>query len=262
MGKLARMHPHPRDSMVRFEEERHLYFVKGKAVGISVTGLLAQVETESFDADAVAERLHVRPNERYNAGVDSDGQLVPMTVAAIKKQWDDARDLGTDLHGRIECFLNGVPVPFTSPVNVAEYRQALRWLAGCGLEPFRSEWVIFDEDADVAGSVDFVARDPATGHLVIVDWKRCRHGPEVYRFSSRRDSVHLQPPLDHLPDTTLSHWAAQVNLYRVIIERKYGHTVSRMQMVCLYPGQEEAHVYVHERDDRVAALLDRRCRRS
>jgi hypothetical protein len=47
-------------------------------------------------------------------------------------------------------------------------------------------------------------------------------------------------------------------LYRIILERHYAVVISRMQMVCLYAGQGEARVYEHARDDRVAALLDRR----
>ena len=260
LGVLARRNGHPRDARVRFEEGPHLYYVDGKVMSASVTGLLKEVERDTFDPIAQSERKSRFPDERYNAGVGPDGRLLPMTPEDIRRQWDLARDLGTDLHARLEQHLNGVPVKFDSAVNMEEFRQGLRWLATCDLEPFRTEWVIFDEDADVAGSVDFVARDPVTGHLVIIDWKRCRHGPDVYKFCGRRDGKNtmLLPPLDHMPDTTLSHWAAQVNLYRVILEKKYGYTVSRMQMVCLYPDQTEAHVYVHDRDDRVEKLLTRR----
>ncbi len=256
VGYLAERFPHPRDARVRFEEGPHLYYIDGKVVGKSVTGLLKMVENDSFDADAIALRKSLVPCARYNAGVDADtGMYVPLSVDTIKGMWDQARDLGTDLHARIENHLNRRPVHFTSSENVAEFRQALQWIATSGLEPFRTEWVIFDEAADVAGSVDFVARDPTTGDLVIIDWKRCRHGEEVYQFCKRRDGKRLKPPLDHMLDTTLSHWAAQVNLYRVILERNYGVKISKMQMVCLYEGQEEAHVYVHDRDDRVQELL-------
>lgn len=256
VGKLARLHAHPRDAHIVFEEEPHKYYVNGVCIGESVTGILKAVSQDHFDAPAMAKWKSEHPDERYNAGLDADGAWIPMTEAAILKKWDDMRDLGTDLHARLEAFLNGCPVPFTTPTNAKEYMQGLRWLAKCGLEPFRTEWLIYDEDADVAGSVDFVARDPATGHLVIIDWKRCRNGPDVFRFCDRRDGVRLLPPMHHMLDTTLAHWACQVNLYRVIIERNYGYTVSGMQMVCLYPDQQEAIVYQHARDDRVAALLD------
>lgn len=261
LGLLAARNGHARDARVRFDEGPHVYYVDGTAIGASVTGLLKEVEGDPFDAEAVSLRKSRWPDERYNAGVDRAGKWIPMTPKAIRAQWDLARDLGTDLHARIEKHLNGEVVCVKDThahQNLEEFLQAMRWIAACGLEPYRTEWVIFDEDADVAGSIDFVARDPATGALVIIDWKRCRNGDDVYRFSSRRDGVMLKPPLDHLPDTTLSHWAAQVNLYRIILERHYAVVISRMQMVCVYAGQGEARVYEHARDDRVAALLDRR----
>ncbi len=255
---LARVHAHPRDVRVVFDEGPHTYTVDGKLVGVSVTGLLASVENDHFDAEAVARKLAATPSAKYNAGRDLEtGLWLPMTAEAILAQWDTARDLGTDLHGRLERHLNKLPVTFASPdaTNAKEFAQATRWLATCGMEPFRTEWVIFDEDCDVAGSVDFVGAYP-DGTLGIVDWKRCIHGGRG--FAAHFHGTTLKPPLEHLQDCKLSHWLAQVNVYRVILERKYGATVRSMQMVVLQADQEEAAVYTHPRDDRVARLLDDR----
>jgi len=253
--RLARENSHPRDARVTFEEASHVYSVDGVPLDVSVTGVLKEVEREPFDAEAVAAKLAARPTASYNAGVDpATGAWLPLAAPDILKSWDANRDLGTHLHGCLERHLNGLP---TAPEAVAdEFGQGLRWLATCGMTPFRTEWVIFDEVAGVAGSVDFVGKHP-DGTLGIVDWKRCKHGDRS--FFAHWKGANMLPPLDHLPECKLSHWHAQVNLYRIMLERRYDVRVSTMCMVVMMPGQPEAVEYVHRRDDAVAALLDRRC---
>ena len=256
--KLAQLHPHPNDSRVTFDEDSHTYFVDGNPVGLSVTGVLKAVEREPFDAPAVAAKLARNPTPAYNGGTGPTGKLLPLAPADILKRWDDNRDLGTCLHGCLERHLNDLPVEDAALAHVRdEFDQALRWLAASGLTPYRTEWVIYDEACDVAGSVDFVAKN-ADGDLVIVDWKRCTHGGKGFSKHWRGET--MLPPVDHLPECKLSHWSAQVNLYRVMLERNYGVRVAQMCMVALLPGQAEAVQYTHERDDAVAALLDRRRR--
>ena len=234
-----------------------MYSVDGVPLGISVTGVLKEVEREPFDAEAVAAKLEARPTAAYNAGVDpATGAWLPMAAADIVKLWESNRDLGTHLHGCLERHLNGLPAVAEATAPVAdEFGQGLRWLAKCDMVPYRTEWVIFDEVAGVAGSVDFVGQH-ADGSLGIVDWKRCKHGDRS--FFSHWKGANMLPPLDHLPECKLSHWHAQVNLYRIMLERRYGVRVSTMRMVVMMPGQAEAVEYVHRRDDAVAALLDRR----
>jgi hypothetical protein len=291
---LARKHGHPRDAAIEFHEDTHSYFVtaadgvKHKA-GLSVTGLINTVIRDPFDAPGVAAKLAARPSRKYNAGVGPDGRFLPLTAAAILASWDARRDLGTDLHGKIELYLNDTPetelfggVSDESAVNLPEFRQFKRWFEACGLEAYRTEWVIYAtvDDAGfrelrvgtpeeaaaadyrpfIAGSVDFVGRNPATGNYVIVDWKRCAHGAAESGFASSYGGARMLPPADALEECKLSHWAIQVNVYRCILEACYGITVERMLMLALYPGQEEAVEYEHARDDSVAATLLRTLR--
>jgi hypothetical protein len=284
---LARKHAHPRDAAIEFQEDIHGYFVTAadgtrRQCGLSVTGLINTVIRDPFDAPAVAAKLAARPSRKYNAGVGPDGRFLPLTAEAILASWDARRDLGTDLHGKIELYLNGTPeaelfggfVADTAdtdtmaetgdvadaalpspPVNYPEFQQFKRWFDACGLEAYRTEWVIYDTSADIAGSVDFVGRNPVTGNYVIVDWKRCAHGDGESGFSSNYHGATMLPPAQALEECKLSHWAIQVNVYRCILETNYGITVERMLMLALYPGQEQAVEYEHARDDSVAAAL-------
>ncbi len=251
---------HPRDASIVFDEGPHTYTVHGKVMSRSVTGLIARVESEHFDAPAVAKRLASSrtPSEKYSR-VGPDGVTrVAMCVPEILGLWDLARDLGTALHSKIERYLNGIPITFDSAdeVNVVEFRQFVAWWQkqlAAGFEAYRSEWVIYAEEWDLAGSIDFVMRNKATGELTIVDWKRCLTNGSG--FSSAWKGRKMLPPMHHLEETKLNHWKVQVNVYRAILEKHYGVVIAEMKMVVLYDTQTEAVEYCHDRDDSVHALI-------
>lgn len=257
--KLARENPHPRDAHIVFDEGPHTYTIDGVVAKLSVTGLIALVESEHFDAPAVAERLSVssRPSDKYSRLDAETGKRVPLSATEILALWDAARDLGTDLHSKIERFLNDIPVVFadSSVPNQKEFGQFFRWWEAqkaLGFEAYRTEWVIYD-DTNLAGSIDFLMRNKHTGELSIVDWKRCITGGPG--FSKAWNNRRMLFPLEHMEETKLNHWKVQVNVYRSILERRYGVKIRDMMMVVLYADQEEAVVYAHERDDSVEALI-------
>jgi hypothetical protein len=99
------------------------------------------------------------------------------------------------------------------------------------LQPYRVEWMIFDEDVRLAGSIDFVALNP-DGTLTIYDWKRCK---EIKKTNSFGDFA-MTECISHLPDTNYWHYALQLNTYKTILERKYEQQVSAMFLVGLHPN--------------------------
>ena len=258
--KLAAENAHPRDSRIVFDEGPHTYTVDGAVVQTSVTGLISRVETEHFDAPKIARQLSLstRPSEKYSRVDFETGARVPMTEVEILKLWDAARDLGTDLHGKIERYLNGILVTFDDgpgATNAVEFRQFQTWWETqlkAGYEAYRTEWVIFD-GPNLAGSIDFVMRHRDTNEFVVVDWKRCITSGAG--FSSAWKSKKMLAPMQHLEETKLNHWKVQVNVYRSILERHYDLKVTGMMMVVLYDTQEGAMVYPHDREDSVEDLI-------
>lgn len=265
--KLAREHAHERDALIVFDEPTHTYTIDGVKAKLSVTGLIAKVESSHFDADAVATKLSTsaRPSAKYSR-VDESGARVPLAKAEILKMWDDARDFGTDLHGKIERYLNDIHdvVPAPGELNHSEFGQFLRWWKkqlAAGFEAYRTEWVIFTksemEKQYLAGSIDFVMRNTATGELSIVDWKRCLTSGSG--FDSAWGGKRMLPPMDHFEETKLNHWLIQVNVYRLMLEKNYGVRIADMRMVVLYDDQDEAVEFMHARDDSVEALIRLAC---
>ena len=94
---------------------------------------------------------------------------------------------------------------------------------------WRTEWVIFGEGENLAGSVDFCARKD-DGSLVVVDWKRSAGLPNKCTSNSR-----MLAPLRHLPDCTVMQYQLQLNAYRYLLEKYYNMKVSEMYIVCCHP---------------------------
>jgi len=106
------------------------------------------------------------------------------------------------------------------------------------LRCYRTEWMIFDEDVKIAGSIDFVSEN-ADGTLTIYDWKRCK---EIKKTNSYGDYA-ITECIAHLPDTNYWHYALQLNTYKTILERKYGKKVQALFLVGLHPNLPSYKLY-------------------
>ena len=276
ISTLAWLHPHSRDRHVRFEQEDHVYFVRGKKTQGSVTGLI-HTFARAFDADAIIHGMMTGdrwPRENYlrpcmpEAVLQRVRQVDPALVLAlldvprndpwicgriqilrqhfpdlcdlvtlnpeeIKKMWSanacQAAACGTYMHYLFEAHVNGYAVPQYSP----EFAMLKKFLRGMhGWRAYRTEWTIFGEEEDLAGSIDFCAID-ANGCLAIIDWKRSARLEAKYTSPST-----MLPPLAHLPDCAGWHYRLQLNAYRYLIEKYYQYRVSKMLIVGVHPDRQ------------------------
>jgi len=125
---------------------------------------------------------------------------------------------------------------------------------GAAFEPFRTEWLVFDEEHKVAGSIDMVYKK-SDGTLAIYDWKRAEEIKTENKFQSGVG------PVDHLPDTNYWHYSLQLNVYRYILQKHYGYTVSELALVVLHPTNSSWRVIkVNMMDDEVAGMMETRAR--
>ena len=225
---------HPRDTRIKFFDEGHIYDIDGRRDFVSSTTFIHQFY-EAFDADATIKRMFARGLKPQYQGKTAD---------EIKLGWNNkgarASHQGTLVHARVEYFYNGWDehFPYDTPPEFASHFLPFheRVVKAKGYIPYRTEWEIFDEDHELAGSVDMLyqlsADDPDV--LVIYDWKRsCKLGDRT-GFSGKT----MLAPLDHLPDCAYWHYAMQLNLYRHILETKYGKTIAGMYLVGLHPDLE------------------------
>ena len=234
---------HTRDARLAFDPVGHVYWWDGARVGMSVTSLW-QSFFPSFDGDATIQKYFpawlANPKSKYSAlcrylalvkGADEAAQK-----HAIAALWEANRShaaaLGTALHAAIEMHLQTGQLPDNAH-TMPELCQYLQWRADVASDwvPIKVEYRIYDEKADVAGTIDSLWKD-RTGRLVLVDWKRCGKGKleeKAYRGETGSG------PCAALANTSLGHYTAQQNLYAKILARNYGVTVDRMYLVQLHP---------------------------
>ena len=265
---LAKRNAFPRDARIRFVTGPgvHLYLVDDKKIGVSVTGLIESVAGDHFDPDRVIasmKRSRAWPYPKYCDVVD--GKPYPWTDERIKTTWNEsgrrAEKLGTDLHGKIELCLNlevvefGEEGPDDNRLEMSYFDRYWAFMCANGWEAYLTEAIIFDELADVAGSVDLIARNRISGKFAIIDWKRC-----LTKGSGFNDSFgkHFDEPLSHVPKTKSNKWKLQVNIYREILEEHYGICIDLMCMVVFHSENSEAEVHEYGRTDDARTLLEYR----
>ena len=228
---LARLNPHPRDEHILFDAGPHTYTIHGEGGYTSVTTWIHS-HFGHFNADAIISKMMRSPKWPEN-------KYYGMTREEIKAAWDANRDeaatAGTAMHYDIECFYNGM-----SPTNTSiEFRYFTEFEAarthpetgfGRFLHPFRTEWMVYFEEAKLAGSIDMVYEDTRDGTLQIYDWKRSKEIKKTNSFQSATTEC-----ISHLPDTNYWHYSLQLNLYRQILQRKYGKVVVGLYLVVLHP---------------------------
>jgi hypothetical protein len=259
---LSRRFPHARDARIHFDEIPHIYYVDGKAVGTSVTSLKHGYFGQ-FNADMIIRRMINGPNWQANEKYrKSNGAM--MTAEEIKAQWDLngqlASNKGTWMHWNIELCLNELPFNADDPElhQFARFRDEV--MRARSWTPYRTEWEIFAEPEDVAGSIDAIMRCEADGSYAIVDWKRSTKLAELARKvdPARRNKVysyedvlpvlqrtrrHATGPLSAHPDETIVEYYVQLNLYRWMLQRYYDMRISSMCLVCLHEDESDFIVF-------------------
>ena len=225
---LSSINKHPRDDNIRFVEETHEYFINGSKEGYISTTTLVHSLFEHFDADNVIEKMRKSKNwNKYN-------KYFNMSNDEIKKLWEDNRDhaatAGTKMHLNIEKYYNNEDHEKDSK----EFSLFQMYLDETNYNAFRTEWVIYDEESKISGSVDMVYKDPLDGKYIIADWKRSKE----IKMSNRWQSGNH--PITHdLDDCNFIHYSLQLYIYKAILEKNYGIVVKDCFLVILHPSQEK-----------------------
>lgn len=159
-----------------------------------------------------------------------------MDMEEILQMWhangQEKANMGTDAHYQIELWLNCDCCRTDEPEVVHALQFMGTVLADLQAKAFRTEWRIFGEAEDLAGSIDFAARLPG-GSLALVDWKRSdklRKSTRAFSYNER-----MAEPLDNLQDCKIAVYALQLNIYRWLLETYYGERIGLMILVSVHP---------------------------
>ena len=236
----------------------------------SVTGVWAEIfKANKFDAtktlDQYFDNWKCNDKNKYYQLIRYLQLMHKMDDAQIKKEisnmWTEngncAAGQGTVMHLQFELFFNGDECDEAIP----EFPQFLKFFKTDypHFEAYRTEGSIFDRDVWVAGQIDLVVKDTNSGELVMIDYKRCK---DPLSENSNCWGRYGAAPFSRVPDTPWGHYAIQQNIYKWILRKNYGITLSKMFLLQLYGTKEYSLVAMPDLQDEVgehmAALVRHR----
>lgn len=248
---LSKQNQHTRDAYIQFFEKGHKYTIStdpnSKYTSVTTWN---HKHFPQFNADEVIQ------NMMKSKGWKEGHKYWGLTPEQIKAQWNSNKtfvaDSGTDLHFEVECFMNNndLPLGYTNKDLYDKYieehglthaSKPLEWQYFINfiqenpqLKPYRTEWLIYDENIKIAGSIDMVYENP-DGTLSIYDWKRAKNITRINNFNK----FAINPLICHLPDSNFWHYAMQLNTYKAILEKCYNKKIKDLFLVRLHPEAEE-----------------------
>lgn len=214
---------------VEFNEDRHEYTIDGDKTYISVTTLIHGY-FKTFDSSAIVDTMMKKkawPQNKYFG----------KTKEEILQEWATSATLaqiqGTKMHADIESYYNGLEVVNTS----LEYKYFQDFVERFPVVPYKMEWRIYNEDYKVVGTLDMISENE-DGTFDLYDWKRSKHIEKGNPYNS------FSEKLPHIPDTNYWHYTLQLNLYKFILESKYGKKIRNMYIMCFHPSNLSYERYI------------------
>ena len=250
---LSEINHHPRDTDIQFDEGPHVYTVKGKKNNISVTTMVHQCFPH-FDSDKISNMIINNQKKMSDPEYKYYGYTKEQIEAEWKANGERASSAGTKMHADIEYFYNKLPVENTSP-EYALFQQFVKDYPE--LQAYRTEWTVYYEEIHLAGSIDMVFYNTETKQHEIYDWKRVLN--IEYEPLKKTDVGYA--PLDDVPNTNFWHYTLQLNIYKKMLQDKYGLTIGRMFLIVLHPDnvyKTYLRLEVPDFQDKVQLLFDHR----
>jgi hypothetical protein len=221
---------HIRDNRLKFNQDKHLYFIDDNPNTVSGTTFIHKFFPE-FDFEKLAPLVARKRGS---------------SVEDILQEWEDERvkssNLGTELHKDIEQFFDDDNFR-NEKIEFQYFLDLYKTLNH--LELYRTEWRIFDDVLMVAGTADAVFKKP-DGTFVIFDWKRSkeiklRGYPDFYTGETQKGFG----VCEDIEDCNEQHYCLQLNLYKKILEEHYfgDGIVSEMYFVQLHPNKTNFQLF-------------------
>ena len=251
---LAFLNAHPRDKSVRFVEKTHTYYVNGSSKGIVSTTGFVHAFFPHFDPITSITKMKASANWPSSPYFGmSDQEIVDKWAASGK----EASGSGTNMHLAIEQFLNSAHnriEPSVLTTKEWQYFQNFWNDVKDTMDPYRTEWEVWDDEYKLTGSIDMVFKRKTDGAFAIYDWKRSKE----IKIDSAWDTGY--GPLGHLPNSNYWHYTLQLNVYRWFLEKHYGIKVVELCIVILHPNNDNYQIFkLNLLDDEIQDMLD--CRR-
>ena len=197
---------HPRGHEIHFDPEPHAYLF-GEETLTSVTTLIKGFFPQ-FDAPTIAARKAAR-----------EGVAVEEILARWDQRRDEASSFGSKVHLMAETIIQNGDHGAADHLAVSEreqnYLRALKAALvriGKYYDFIDCEKIIFSPDRKIAGTIDLLLRNKASGAYVIADWKTNRE----LRMNAYRDEVG-HGVCARLANCNFIHYSLQLSAYRELL---------------------------------------------
>lgn len=273
---------HERDKFVEFIEDDHKYLIDGVPIKYSCTGLISSY-FPPFEKNKVID--NILASEKYQTG---KSEYSGLDREEILIEWDKRRDLGTKLHAYIEFLINsrqkGIDRKEEDNIydmNIDDIKIELNQFNsfyekyGSILNFHRTEWIIYNKDINLAGSIDAIAccdTDLKIEDSININIFNSDESPEFkdgekryYLFDWKRTPKSLNTNVPgnfqfKIGKTTLKacdgvKYSLQLNVYRKMLDMKYGIKIGGMFLVALHPKYKTYKIYNVPFLDKVAETL-------
>jgi ATP-dependent exoDNAse (exonuclease V) beta subunit len=200
-------------SILKFTAHNHKYVSEDKTDWLSVTSFIGNFK-QPFEADKIAKKCSTNKKSKWYG----------LTPEEIKEAWkaeaNRATTLGTWYHNQRENDLcqisdmerHGVTVPVIKPIEKEGIKYSPEQKLKEGIYP---EHMVYLRSAGICGQSDLV--EVVNGKVHITDYKTNKE-IKVEGFTNWEGVTQkMSPPVSHLDDCHLNHYALQLSMYRFII---------------------------------------------
>ena len=200
-------------SILQFTPHNHKYTSEENIDWLSVTGLISNFK-QPFDADKIAAKVAKSKKSKWYG----------LTPEEIKEAWkaeaNRATTLGTWYHNCREADIcgfetmerHGFTVPIFKPIEKEGVKYSPDQKLKDGVYP---EHMVYLRSAGICGQSDLV--EVVNGVVHITDYKTNKE-IKVEGFTNWEGvSQKMSPPVSHLDDCHLNHYALQLSMYMFII---------------------------------------------
>lgn len=202
---------------ITYIDENHSYWFGDERL-VSVTQYLSKYK-QPFDTDRWS---------KHSAKKEGVSQQT------IIERWDAkgkiSLEKGTIVHNAAEMIIKGQDIDITGLPNEVKAAKTF-WddlKRKYNATTLKTEWIVGDTKAKVAGRIDALIQLEYNGKLVtsLLDWKT-----GTIKLDNKYDK--MKSPFNGLEDCSLNHYSIQLSLYRLIIERNLNIKLSHSILINL-----------------------------
>ena len=222
---------------IHFEEVGHKYTDSFGTKYTSVTTFVGQFEPDK-DWDMIAEK----------ASKKSGGKYYGKSVEDIRAEWkyagDYATTIGTAVHS--VCEMEWQNKEFYPDYNLFEkydgMKEDFEWrkkkaksLIATLREryvPIKNEFIVYDRDWGIVGTIDMLAYNFITNKYTIIDWKTSK------KFEHTNHFQRMKYPFETEDDCNCNHYSMQLSTYKTILEKHCPNIKIEEMILIQIPNKE------------------------